>query len=72
MTLDLVSVGQTVTIDAIAFDEQFCRRCFALGLRCGNQVTVIRHAMWNGLIHLRVGTTDLCLRRELAKQIKVL
>ena len=72
MTLDTVPVGSTVTIDKILFDEQFCRRCQALGLRCGNQATVIRRAPMGGPLQIRIGTTDLFLRGDLAKQVEVL
>jgi len=72
MTLDQVPVGKTVTIEHIHCDDAFFRRICAMGVRTGSQVTVIRQAPWNGPIHIRAGTTDLCLRRELANHIKVL
>ena len=71
-TLNDVATGATATIAEILFDETFCRRCQALGLRCGNQVTVIRRAPAGGPLHIRIGTTDMCLRRSLANLIKVL
>lgn len=71
-TLATIPVGSTATIDTIEFDEQFCKRCFAMGLRCGAEVRIIRQAPFNGPIHIRIGTTDMCLRRSLAKLIKVL
>ncbi len=72
MTLDQIEPGQTVTIQQLEFEEGFCKRCLALGLRCGVKVTVIRRALFNGPIHIRIGTTDICLRQNLAKLIKVL
>lgn len=72
MTLADIPIGKTVTIQAIEFEESFCKRCFALGLRCDAEVTVIRKSLFNGPIHIRIGTTDLALRKSLAKLIKVL
>jgi len=72
MTLAEIPVGKTVTVQNIEFDEQFCKRCFAMGLRCDARVTVIRRALFNGPIHIRIGTTELALRKSLAKLIKVL
>jgi ferrous iron transport protein A len=72
MTLDQIEPGQTAIIQKLEFEEGFCKRCLALGLRCGSQVTVIRRALFSGPIHIRVGTTDICLRQTLAKLIKVL
>lgn len=72
MTLDQIKPGQTATIQKLEFDEVFCKRCLALGLRYGAEVTVIRQAPFLGPIHIRIGTTDMCLRRSLAKLIKVL
>lgn len=72
MTLDQIQPGQTAVIQKLEFEEGFCKRCLALGLRCGAEVTVIRRAIFLGPIHIRVGTTDMCLRRNLAKLIKVL
>ena len=72
MTLDQIEPGQTATIQKLEFEESFCKRCLALGLRCGAEVTVIRRALFLGPIHIRIGTTDVCLRRSLAKLIQVL
>ena len=72
MTLDQIEPGQTATIQKLEFDEGFCKRCLALGLRCGTEIKVIRRAQFSGPIHIRIGTTDLFLRRSLAKLIKVL
>ena len=72
MTLADVPVGKTAIIKSIEFDELFCTRCFALGLRCGVEVTVLRIAPLGGPMHVRLGTTELVLRKTLASLIKVL
>ncbi len=63
--------GQSARIGAIDAEVQVCRRMAALGLRHGRRVAVIRKAWMNGPIQLRVGTTDLILRRTDAARIHV-
>lgn len=72
MTLAEVPIGKTVTVQSIHFEKEFCTRCFALGLRKGAQISVLRTAPLNGPIHIKIGTTELALRKNLAKLIKVL
>ena len=72
MTLAELSPGNSATIQQVDVEETFCKRCFALGLKEGAEVTVIRRSLFNGPIHIRVGTTDLVLRKDLANYIKVL
>ena len=72
MTLAQVPVGQTVKIKSLHFDEVLGKRCLALGLRQGAQITVIRRAILNGPIHIQVGTTELAIRQIQAELIKVL
>lgn len=72
MTLAQTAVGKTVKIQSVQVDEEFSKRCFALGLRPGANVTVIRKAFLNGPLHVRVGTTELAIRQNQAKLIKVL
>jgi ferrous iron transport protein A len=42
-----------------------------LGLRRGREVAVIRRASLGGPLHIRVGSTDLMLRRREARLIHV-
>ena len=72
MTLADLAVGNTATIKHIEFEKSFCSRCFAMGVRLGAVVTVIRKSPFNGPIQIRIGCTDLSLRKNLAKHIKVL
>ena len=72
MTLAQIPSGKTVEVQSVHFDEEFCKRCFALGLRCGAKVTVIRRSWFGGPIHIRIGTTDLAIRKNLANLVKVL
>ncbi len=63
--------GQTATIGSIEADDQIRERMAALGLRHGRRISVIRRARMNGPIHIRIGTTDLIIRRSDAARIQV-
>jgi len=63
--------GQTATISAVDGNGQIRQRMIALGLRDGRRVTVIRRARMNGPIQVRIGTTDLILRRSDAANVHV-
>jgi len=67
-----MNIGETATIQAIHVDTGFQYRLNGLGLRIGKTFEVIRHAPFNGPFHLRVGNTELMLRRQDAKMIEVL
>lgn len=43
----------------------------ALGLRSGREVAVIRRARMGGPLHIRIGTTDLMMRRSEARLIEL-
>ena len=47
-------------------------RLEALGIKPGQQVRVLRRGWWSGPIHLRVGMTELMLRRVDAAHVVVL
>ena len=72
MTLDQVTVGSTVTVVDLQFDSEVHKRITAMGVRRGTQIFVIRRAVLNGPLHIRVGTTELAIRQDQAKCIKVL
>jgi len=63
--------GQSATISAVDGSGQIRQRMTALGLRLGKRVTVIRRALMNGPIQVRIGTTDLILRRSDAANVRV-
>lgn len=64
--------GQTATIGAIDAEDQICERMAALGLRRGRLISVIRRARMNGPIQIRIGTTDLMIRRSEAAKVHLL
>ncbi len=70
--LSALSVGQSATIQALHVDAYFQHRLQALGFRIGHTLTLLRTAPFNGPLHLRLGNTEVMLRRSDAKHITVI
>ena len=70
-TLASLHTGDTATIVAIHAEEALHQRLLALGIRSGKQVELIRRAAFSGPLQVRVGTTDVLLRRTEAAKIDV-
>jgi ferrous iron transport protein A len=71
MTLNQLSPDATGVIEAIHAGQDLRRRLCGLGLRLGIRVRVIRRSPLNGPLQVRVGHTDLILRRTDAANIEV-
>lgn len=63
--------GDTATIVAIHAEEALHQRLQALGFRSGKQIKLIRCASFAGPLQVRVGTTDVLLRRREAEKITI-
>jgi ferrous iron transport protein A len=70
--LSSLATGQTATVQALHVDSGFQFRLHALGFRIGKTLQVIRSAPFNGPLQLRLGHTDVMLRRQDAHNIEVL
>lgn len=70
-TLATLHPGDTATIVAIHAEEALHQRLLALGFRNGKQVELIRKARFSGPLQVRIGTTDIVLRRSEAAKIEV-
>ena len=70
-TLSHLHPGETATIVAIHAEEALHQRLLALGFRSGKQVELIRKASFSGPLQVRVGTTDVLLRRSEAAKISI-
>jgi ferrous iron transport protein A len=68
-TLEGLRVGESARISAFNVEADVSKRFSALGLRPGNWVRVLRSASLGGPMHLRIGTTELILRRNEARSI---
>ena len=70
--LSTLTTGESATVQALHVDTGFQYRLNALGFRIGKSLQVIRIAPFNGPLQLRIGTTDVMLRRQDAEKIEVL
>lgn len=71
ITLRQLPPGEIATITAIHTEEPLHQRLLALGFRTGNHIEVIRLARLSGPLQVRIGTTDILLRRSEAEKIEV-
>jgi ferrous iron transport protein A len=71
MTLNQLSPNASGVIEAIHAGQDLRRRLCGLGLRLGIRVRVIRQSPMNGPMQVRVGHTDLILRRADAANIEI-
>ncbi len=69
--LDSLLPGQQATIRAINAEEGLHHRLNALGLRVGRRVELVRRALFQGPLHIRIGTTDIIMRRREAIRIQI-
>jgi len=70
-TLAALQPGDIATIVSIHAEEALHLRLLALGFRSGKQIELIRKASFSGPLQVRVGTTDVMLRRIEAAKIEV-
>jgi len=70
-TLAALHPGEIATIVAINAEEALHLRLLALGFRNGKEIEMIRKASFSGPLQVRIGTTDVMLRRSEAEKIKV-
>lgn len=71
VALTTLAPGESATIVAIHTEEPLHQRLLAMGFRAGKQIEVIRKARFSGPLQVRIGTTDILLRKSEAEQIKV-
>lgn len=70
-TLATLHPGDIATIVSIHAEEALHQRLLALGFRTGKQIELIRKASFSGPLQVRIGTTDIVLRKSEALKIKV-
>jgi len=69
--LSALPLGTTASILAINTETILEHRLQALGFRVGKQISVIRKAWLGGPLHVRIGTTEVIMRRRDASAIQV-
>ncbi len=70
---DLASLqpGQMGTIVHLHTEPGLHQRLLALGFRTGRQVLMIRRGWLSGPLHVRIGTTEVMLRRREAREVGI-
>jgi ferrous iron transport protein A len=71
ITLATLKTGEIATIISIHAEEALHQRLLALGFRTGRKIELIRIASFGGPLQVRIGTTDILLRRIEAAKIRV-
>jgi ferrous iron transport protein A len=71
LSLDRLSPEYSAAITAVHASGMAGDRMAALGLLPGKRVTVLRRAPFGGPLHLRIGPTELMIRRADARAILV-
>lgn len=69
--LDQLSCGEGAYIQRLNVDADLRSRWAALGLEAHKWISVLRKARWGGPLHVRVGTTEIILRRQEAAKIGI-
>lgn len=59
-----LSPGATAVVASLTADPVLRQRLVALGLRPGQPVQMLRRGWWSGPLHVRVGMTELMVRRR--------
>jgi ferrous iron transport protein A len=63
--------GSQATVEALAAEAGLRQRLEALGLKPGQVVQMLRRGAWAGPLHVRVGMTELMLRRRDAARVSL-
>ena len=71
VTLSSLHPGETATIASIHADEPLHQRLLAMGFRTGKKIELIRRSRFSGPLQVRIGTTDILLRKAEAEKITV-
>ena len=69
--LSTLHPGDIAVIAALHAEHDLYHRLAAMGFRIGKQIQIIRRARLGGPLHVRIGTTDIMLRRTDASKIDV-
>lgn len=71
MKLSDLNTGKAATIDFIHGSASLKARIKAMGLSIGQEVVIVRRAVMNGPLQVRVGNTDLLIRQDQADLIYI-
>lgn len=66
-----LETGQSATIAALDAHSELFHRLTAMGFRVGKRVKLLRAASFSGPLHVRIGTTDVMMRRREGERVRV-
>ena len=69
--LDSLAAGEMATISQVISEPGLHQRLYALGFRSGRQIHLVRRGWLSGPLHVRIGTTEVMLRRREAQSVLV-
>lgn len=69
--LSSLEAGQEATVVAVHAEEALHHRLAALGFRIGKPLRLMRRGAFFGPLHVRIGSTDVIIRRRDASTIEV-
>jgi ferrous iron transport protein A len=69
--LSALPMGTTASISGIRAEINLEQRLQALGFRIGKEISIVRKAWLGGPLHIRIGTTEVIMRRRDARAIQV-
>lgn len=69
--LSELSPGESALISHIEAEESLFHRLAGLGFRVGKKIELVRCASLGGPLHVRIGSTDIIIRRAEASRIQV-
>ncbi|MGF1672400.1 MAG: ferrous iron transport protein A [Rivularia sp. (in: cyanobacteria)] len=69
--LSNLKVGETAIILELSGEPSLQQRLLALGFRPGKRIKILRKAWLNGPLHIKVGTTEVMIRRRDTSAIQV-
>ncbi|MBF2017852.1 MAG: ferrous iron transport protein A [Rivularia sp. T60_A2020_040] len=72
MELSSLKVGETAVILELSGEQSLQQRLLALGFRPGKRIKILRKAWLNGPLHIKIGTTEVMVRRRDTSAIKVI
>lgn len=71
LSLNTLQPGESAVILGVSADESLHHRLAALGFRIGKEVRLIRRGWFKGPLQVRIGTTEVIMRRDDADKIRV-
>ena len=70
-SLNTLEPGESAVILNVSADETLHHRLTALGFRIGKEIRLIRRGWFRGPLQVRIGTTEVIMRRADADKIRI-